>query len=230
MKIILTLLMSAITMNLSAQKLKVKALNKEFKKVLDQVDDFDYLSEKLDSTNYVWVANIEVKMGPIQPHTIPMAFKKIQERSNILGANAFRVINSDVYSKDGNNFIEVSVFWLYREKRQDNFDLFDKNDIYLFGFLGHHKDIEGYNVSVHEEKMVIQELSYKKMPVSVDDTVNIDLRKGMKSNTLTFVQKPRPEWEYLSFHLYKGAFNVGEIRAYNMEIGEFLKRILKEVS
>ena len=116
-----------------------------------------------------------------------------------------------------------------REDRQENFDLFNKDEIYLFGFLGHHKDIDGYHVAVNEEKLLIQELTYKKMAVSVNDTVNIDLKKGMKTNSLTFIQKPRPEWQYLSFHLYKGAFNVGEIRSYNMEIGEFLKRILKEV-
>ena len=229
MKIIFAFCLSLLTLTLSAQKLKVKAINKGFTKVLDEVESFDYLADNLDSTKYVWVANIEVKFSRIEQHTIPIAFKEIKERSNSLGGNAFRVLNSDVYSKDGNNFIEVAVFWLNREDRQENFDLFNKDEIYLFGFLGHHKDIDGYHVAVNEEKLLIQELTYKKMAVSVNDTVNIDLKKGMKTNSLTFIQKPRPEWQYLSFHLYKGAFNVGEIRSYNMEIGEFLKRILKEV-
>jgi hypothetical protein len=230
MKLFLTLFsMFAIT-TLNAQKLKVKNINKNFIRVDDKINDFDYLNEEMDSSTYVWIADMRVSFGTLQPTTIFKAYSAIKERANILGANAFSVTNSDIYAERGELFIEVSVYWLHREHREKNLSLYDRENIYFFGFLAHHEDIPGYTVVIDEdEKILLKELTYIKRPIQLEDTMRVELKKGMKSNELTFVHKIKSPWNYIYFYLHKGAFNVGEIRNYETEVGEFLKRILNEV-
>lgn len=211
----------------NAQKLRITKMNLDYQK-FDNVGDFDYLNDDADLSTFNWIANLTVAFDTIYPKTIFKVFDMLQEKSNRLGANSFRIINSDIYTAGNSKFIEISVYYLNRENRKENFDFFRSGDVVVFGFLGHHKSIEGYEIEFGTDRFVLHELEFNRKTLQDGQKISIRLGKGMKVYEKIHVKNPNSLPTYLMFEEFKGAFKTGVISTYPLNFGEFLIRILNE--
>ena len=85
----------------------------------------------------------------IYPTTLKEIYNLFATKANKISGNAFRVINSDIHKQGKDKFIELGIYYLNYEDQTENLNLFENNLIYLFGFIGHHQDIEGYNLEIN---------------------------------------------------------------------------------
>ncbi|MFT5824109.1 MAG: hypothetical protein ACI8ZM_005375 [Crocinitomix sp.] len=225
MKRLLLLFFMLLSVNLIAQKVKVTKMSKDYFRHAD-VEGFYYLHDKATPEMYEWIGDIRIELDTIRPKTIKNIYKKLNIKGNKLGANAFRVIDSDIYSYGDKKFISLGIYHLRWENRDQNLSLFHGKKIYLFGFLGHHKRIGGYKVAVNGEKMLLEELRYKFIQPKVGRIVKVKLGGGLKKDAVKIEIKSNMLPRYYKFEIFKGAFNKGEISEHEWSFGELLIRIL----
>lgn len=189
---------------------------------------FDYLHDSTQKGLYTWVADLTISIDTILPGNIETIFSMFKERSNKMGANAFRVNESDIYSAQSEKFISISIFWLKMEGRNQNLQLFKNPIIYLFGFLGYHQKIPGYELKINDAEFIMQELRYRTYNSKIGETTY--LQQGSKirgdSRSITFENNQYPKYFYFSriTSSYKNCF-IGE---YDLNFGEFLLKILNK--
>lgn len=212
---------------MNAQKVRITEMSRDYFRHLN-VEGFEYLHEDVDSTKFQWIANVIIEFDTIQPTTIKELYLKMNERANRFGANAFRVLKSNLITPKDTKFIELSFYFLNYEDRKKNRELFQSNDLYFFGFLGHHKNIEGYKLTVQNEKFIVQELSYKLYKPQIGETIIIKLGKGFKSDEVIIKIEKDMYPRYYRFNVYKGLFSRNVIDEYEWSFGEFLIQILKK--
>lgn len=209
------------------QKVKITAMSKEYYRH-KEVMGFTYLHEELTDEGFQWIANSKVEFDTIRPETLKRIYGKLNLKANKIGANAFRVIKSDIYAKGCKKYIEVGLYHLRMERRDENKRLFDGKRIYLFGFLGYHQNIEGYKIEVNGKKMLLQELRYKYFELNTGETFNISLGTGIKRDEISLKIESKMSPRYYKFNLYKGMLSKGQISEHEWSFGEFLARILKK--
>jgi hypothetical protein len=212
---------------LYAQKYRVLRTNTAFEKVRHDTN-FDCLHENFDTTLCQWVADYHVQFDTILPGTIEAAFKGVWERANRLGANSFIVRSSDLYTEGEPRYFDISVYWLRMENRDSNKHMFYSGDVYMFGFLGHHIMIDGYEVYRGEEEMLIQELSYHQFDMAHDDKVIIRIGNRSRGETFQVHADHNTLPEYLYFQQSIGAFQNAWIAQHEWNFAEFLIRVLKK--
>jgi hypothetical protein len=215
--------------NVSAQKIKVNAFNKDFEK-LRNPSHFDFVHQDFDSSRLEWVADLTIKFDTAKTGMIGECYKLLKEKANRFGANGFRVKESDIYKLGRDKFITISAYWIRMENRAENLKLMNDNTVYLFGLIGHHSAIPGYEVTVGEDKMIMNELSYKKF--TYENKNQVLLRVGSKSRgaekRVTISDGMKPKFYY--FHMIKGSFKNAWIDEYSPNYGMFLISILKKAS
>jgi hypothetical protein len=210
-----------------AQKLKITEINSDYER-FEHVGDFDYLGDEADLSTFNWVANFTIHLDTIYPKTILKTFEMFREKANKLGANSFRVSDSNIYATGNSKFISISVFYLNRENRMDNFNALKTNNVYLFGFLGHHQSMDGYKIEMGTQNLVIHELEYIKRTLKKDEVLLVHMGKGWKAIEKTITQKVNAPTVFLTFGVFKGLFRRGTILEYPNNFGEYLVRILNE--
>ena len=216
-----------LTSSVYAQKVKVLKFNKGFEKYRDS-KHFDYVHDDFDSTKLTWVANCRVTFDTIVPGMIGESFKKLKEKSNKFGSNGFKVIGSDLDSFGPNKYIDIAVYWIRMEDRSENLALHRSNTVYLFGFLGYHKEIEGYEVSIQDDSFIIHALTYKVFTYPIGTDVNVQLGSKMRGKQTGFIMEERMYPKFFYFNMLKGSFKNAWIDEYALSYGTFLTQILKK--
>ena len=211
----------------NAQKVKVIKMSRDYFRHT-HVGGFDYLHVNADTSTFQWVANVRVEFDTIQLRTLKGFYNKFNSKANKMGANAFRVLNAELYTYREVKYIELSVFHLRRENRDENLELFQAGKIYLFGFLGHHQRIGGYKIEVNGKKMLLQELRYKIYEPEIGKELRVKLGRGLKSDKIKTVIEPQMLPRYYKFDLYKGMLSRGIISEHEWSFGEFLVHLLKK--
>lgn len=214
-----------LSINLSAQKVKVTKMNKDYFRHTD-VEGFYYLHDNARTEMYQWIGDVRIELDTIKPQTIKTIYQKINAKGNKLGANAFRVIDSDIYSYGNKKFISLGIYHLRWEHRDENLSLFRGQNIYLFGFLGHHKKIEGYRVAVDGEKLLLEELRYKYIQPEVGHDLKVKLGNGLKKDEVKVEIEQQMLPRYYKFEVFKGVFSRGVISEHEWSFGELLVRVL----
>lgn len=210
-----------------AQKVKITSMSRDYFRHTN-VEGFSYLHEDLTEDAYQWIATARIEFDTIRPETLKRIYNKANAKGNKIGANAFRVLDSDVYAFGQNKFIELDIFHLRQENRKENLRLFQGRKVYLFGFLGHHRKIGGYKISVNGEKMLLQELRYKFFEPMAGRELKICLGKGFKKDEIRLIVEKQMLPRYYKFDVYRGVFSRGQISEHEWSFGEFLARILKK--
>lgn len=213
-----------LSSSLFAQRVKVTDVNVNYFRHAG-VGGFYYLHDDLEENAYQWIADLKISFDSIYPQTISETYTKFKTKGNRMSANAFRVVQSDLYAKK--KYIKIKIYYLKRERKDLNRSLFNVNKAYLFGFLGHHQNIQGYSVEINDERIFLEELRYKEIDIKEGDRLSIKIGKGSKKNAFKIEGKKEFRTYYLNFHLFKGMFTRGYIDEYDWSVGEFLKRILK---
>jgi hypothetical protein len=211
----------------TAQKVKVMKMNRDYFRH-SNVEGFHCLHDDMNAEAYEWIGDIRINFDTIKPSTLKKMFNKLGAKANRLSANAFRVINSDVYTFTDEKYIDLGIYYLKWEDRDENLKHFQNAKVYLFGFLGHHRRIDGYTVAVNGEKMILEELRYKLYEPEVDEVMKIKLGKGFKSDQVKVKIEKDMLPRYYTFNVYKGIFSQGVISEHEWSFGELLVRILRK--
>lgn len=227
MKSHLLLCFLLIVLSASAQKIRITELNRDYFRQTN-VEGFEYLHQDMAPDLYEWIADVEIEFDTLHPNTIKEFYSKMNEKANKLGANAYRIKSSNLTSFGGTKTIVLRFYFLHYEYRKENKERFQDNVIYLFGFLGHHQNMEGYKIQINGEKLIIPEQSYFEMHPSVGTSVTIQLSRGFKRNEIVTVIDAKMLPRYYRPNVYRGIFSRSVIDEYDWNFGEFLVHILKK--
>lgn len=209
------------------QKVKVNGFNRDFEKYRN-AQNFDYIHDDFDSTKLTWVASLTVKFDTVIPGMIGECFKQLKEKSNRLGANSFRVDEADIYTTTEEKFIRISCYWNRMEYRTENLMLFKQTKIYLIGLLGYHSSINGYNVTIDGESLLVKELSYHEFDFEAGDKVHLRLGSKSRGAEKYIYMEEREYPKFYYFALIKGSYKNAWIDEYSPSFGVFLTKILNK--
>lgn len=210
-----------------AQKVRAIETNPDFKKVRI-CEKFDYLHDDWQEDSIQWVCDLRVSLDTLMPGTIRKIFGQFWKRANQLGANSFRLNNSDIYVHGRDKFIELKCYWLRQEYRNQNLKKFRSTDVYLFGFLAHHVQIQGYEVTFNEEDFLIQELTYHRFGCEEGETVQISIGGKSRGDLIELKIKNDQTPRYYYFSEAKGSFQNAWISTHEQEFARFLVQILDQ--
>lgn len=227
MKRNLILLFLLATAHLYGQKLKVTAVNEDYFHH-EKVEGFIYLHEDMPAYGYTWIGTIQIELDTVVMKSVETFYQMAQERANRLGANAFRIGRADMFSYGKQKHVEFQVFHLRMENRDENRAYFYRKSYYLFGFLGHHRSMDGYTVKVNGEKLMLEELSYYSFHPKIGDEVVLELGGWFKKDKVKYRVSTQELPRYFSFHMYRGIFNTHEITEYDWSYGEYLMKVLEK--
>jgi hypothetical protein len=210
-----------------SQKVRVDAYNRDFEKYRNATH-FDFVHDDFDTSQVTWVNDMTIRFDTASTGMIGECYKILKEKANRYGANGFRVKDSDIYKKGKGKFITISTFWVRMETRASNLKLINENAVYVFGLLGHHSAIPGYEITVNDKEFLMNELTYRKFDYQPKDKVL--LRVGSKSRgaekRITIEGGMKPKFFY--FHMVKGSFKNAWIDEYSPNFGMFLTHILRK--
>ena len=227
MRSLLTIIV-VLLLNISfGQKVRIVKTNSDFKKVRI-CEKFDYLHDSWQSDSVQWVCDLSVKFDTLLPETLKAAFVEFAKRANQLGANSFRVDNSDIYVVGDQKFINLKCYWLRQEYRDKNLDKFNSTNIYLFGFLAHHVKIQGYEVEFNGEEYMIQELTYHLFECSEGEDIEIRIGGGRRGDSVELEVELDMHPRYFYFSMTTGSFQNAWISYHQEAFAEYLLRILDE--
>ena len=226
---VLFLLLTALFVNGSsyAQKIRIRASNKDFDQVRI-VSKFDCVNDDMDTSKYIWVADLSVEFDTVLPGTLEGIYREFWTRANHVGANAFKVKDSDLYTVGEKRFITLSVYWLRMEYRDENMTLFNSPDVYYFGLLGHHVDLDGYDVSFNGQDLLLRELTYHHFSAEDNEKVEVSIGGRSRGDITTFIAEAKTLPRYFYFKQATGSFKNAWVYEYDWNMGEFLVSILEK--
>ncbi|MGB1102271.1 MAG: hypothetical protein ACPG21_01440 [Crocinitomicaceae bacterium] len=210
-----------------AQKLKVLKVNDDYFHH-EKVEGFHCLHDDMPDYGYTWIATFKIEVDTVKHLTIEDVYAQAQDRANSLGANAFSISTNDILTYGDAKHIAIDVYHLRKENRDENRSLFYRNTLYLFGFLGHHLNMDGYSIKLNGEKMMLEELSYYTYDLQKGDVIELEIGSGAKKKQVTLKVEGKDFPKYMSFHMYTGMFKDHDIIDYDWAFGEFLLDILEE--
>ncbi|MBD3636661.1 MAG: hypothetical protein HUJ25_04910 [Crocinitomicaceae bacterium] len=189
---------------------------------------FDYVHEDFDSANLTWVADLRVEFDTVLRGMIGESYKELKEKANQFGANGFKVNASNIYKSGKDKYIEISVYWIRMENRNENLELFKDNKVYLFGFLGYHQDIDGYDVEIQDESFIMRALTYREYSYPPKTDVTLALGSKIRGTEISFKMEERMFPKFFYFNMIKGSFKNAWIDEYSLSFGTFLTQILEK--
>ncbi|UKN02383.1 hypothetical protein K6119_02460 [Paracrocinitomix mangrovi] len=217
----------AVTHLSFAQRVRALRVNKDYEKYRIS-EHFDYLHDDFDSAKTTWVGDIRVEFDSIFPGTIKNCFNALKDRATKLGANGFKVTEADISSYGDNKYIEMSLYWIRMENRDENLVLHKSRDVYLFGFLGYHQEIDGYDVSIQNDEFVMPSLSFKKYAFKSKTDVTVGLGSKMRGAKTSFRIEEKMYPKFIYFKMISGSFKNAWIDEYPLSFGLFLTHILRK--
>jgi hypothetical protein len=226
-KALLTYVFIVFAWQTSAQKVKIMSFNSSFEKYRAS-HNFDYLHADLDSSKFTWVADYLVEFDTVIPGMIGESYKKLKEKANKYGANGFKVKESDIFKKGRNKHIIISVYWIRMEHRGENLELHKDLKVYLFGFLGHHLLIDGYQVKIQDESITLHSLTYRVFAYPSKTDVIIQLGSKSRGAKTSFKMEEGMYPKFFYFNMVKGSFKNAWIDEYSLSFGLFLTEILEK--
>lgn len=210
-----------------AQKLKVDAMNKTHEKFRDS-HHFDYIHDDYDTSKLIWIADLTVTFDTIIPGMLGESYNLLKSRANKFGANAFRVKESNIFDTGPDKFISISTFWLHMEDRDSNEVLFHAPEVYLFGFLGYHEEIDGYEVSINKKDYTMHALTFRKESFSDNERIDLQLGSKARGTSVEFEVSEKKEPRYYYFSMVRGSFKNAMIKQYDRDFAMFLTQVLQE--
>ena len=114
------------------------------------------------------------------------------------------------------------------ENRKEHMTFFKRKKVLMFGFIGYHRLISGYDLQVDKEDFVLEELRYRTYDLKKDDALYLQqggsVRGAYRDVRFKEIALPR----YFYFNKITGAFKNCWIDEYTQGFGEYLLQILNE--
>lgn len=212
--------------SLYGQSIKVLGVNDDYERYRNS-HHFDYIHDDFDTSKLVWVADLRVEFDTVLRGMIGESYSELKKKANRYGANAFSVIGSDIYTFGQEKYIDLRVFWLRMEDRGENMAMHRSNDVYLFGFLGYHLEIEGYDVQIQDNDFIMRSLSYRHYTYPIKTDVTLQLGSKVRGANTSFKMEERMYPKFFYFNMVKGSFKNAYIDEYSLSFGTFLTKILE---
>jgi hypothetical protein len=203
----------------------VNAFNRDFEKYRN-THDFDYVHDDFDTSKLTWIADFTIRFDSVIPGMIGETYKMLKEKTNRFGGNSFKVTDSDIFTFGDNKYVSISTYWIRMENRKENEELFKQNTIYLFGLLGHHSEIPGYDVAVNDDEFIMLELSYRQYEFEDDTKVILKLGSNMRGHETHIHIKDGMFPKFYFFNQVKGSFKNSWISQHDKYFGQYLIHIL----
>jgi hypothetical protein len=223
--------------NTSEQKrdITVVAQNENFVSS-EQQEEFYYIEKDFSPVAESWVATLDGFCTNTKKSNLSHLFYNFQESANELGANSFYV--EEIYYNPDTISVSISVFYLTDEEIDDNFELYPKNRIYIFGDLTNSKAKEK-NVKLNGEKVKIYPLKYYTYQNSVGKEAVVSIG-GFTGSKYVLQGKEEQLPVYMTVSGFEMApvanmngmglsFSTGGIHPLDMNFGQFLVEVLEEI-
>lgn len=219
--------MLGLNFHSNAQKIRVNNFNRHFEKYRN-AENFDYVHADFDTTKLTWIATFTIKFDTIIPGMLGECYKRLKERSNRFGANAFKVKESDIFTTTGEKYIRISCYWVRMENRSENLTLFKEPKVYLFGFLAYHSSIDGYDVVLNGEQLLLKELTYREYEFKSGEKIHLRLGTKSRGAEKHIIIDEDEYAKFYYFTLVKNSYKNSWIDEYSPSFGIYLSKILRK--
>jgi len=233
MKKILTLISFFFCAFSYAQEVQIIEHNADYVKE-KTVKEFEFIDNDFDLTDYEKVAVLKGCTVSSGKNTLVKLYKDFKKTSNEFGANAYKI---DMVKKNSDTIhIQISSYYFDEKAFEDNFMLYPKNMVYIFGDLDV-KNLKAKKVKLNGQKMELPSFEYISYQNEVGEYATVSVG-GVTGHSVRIQGKEGRLPEYLSlkgFGLapsfgYGGGMGIslstGRIYDVDMDFGQFLINIL----
>jgi len=227
------LFLTSIFFYISAYAQEVRVIEKNENYIRkEKVEEFEFIDKNLNLTNHAKIAVLKGYSVNSGRNTLIGLFNVFWKESNKLGANSYFI--DKVESISDTTYVQISVYYLDNKILNDNFKLYPKNMVYVFGDL----DIrEGSTkkIKLNGKKVELSPLEYIESQNEVGKYVTVSIGGFLGAKVDIYGREERLS-VYLSlngFEIGPGSFNqisirfnTGRIYPIKMNFGQFLVSIL----
>jgi len=210
-----------------AQEVQIVEKNDNFIQK-EKVEKFEFIDKDLDLINHEKIVVLKGYSVNSGKSTLIGLFNKFWEMSNKFGANSYLI---DKVESDTNTiFVQISAYYLDRMTIEDNFQLYPKNMVYVFGDL----DIKKGNtkrIKLNGQRVELAPLEYIASQNSVGKYVTVSIGGFLGAKVDIYGREGRLPM-YLSlngfgigpgnYNQISVSFNTGRIYPVEMNFGQFL--------
>ena len=233
MKRILTLVSLSFCVFSYAQEVQVIECNEDYMKK-ETAEDFEFIDDGFDLTNYEKLVVLKGYTSNSGKNTMVSLFNHFWKTANDYGANAYKIDRIETIL--GNIHVQISSYHFNDKSLEDNFSLYPKNKVYIFGDLDVKKGKQK-KISLNKQKVELSPFEYISYQNEVGKYTTVGIG-GLLGAKVDIYGKEERLPVYLSlngFSVGPGnyneislSFNTGRIYPVDMNFGQFLINILTE--
>jgi len=159
-----------------AQIITVDSSNSDYPFVRKNMYQFEYLHNDLDTSNYIWIADLTYHYNSLGSDTVTTTvYTKLGYKALELGANSFKIVKWNRQSKD--TVATIKIYKLRDGKRSENLELFKENMVYVFGVNPFTKEGANYTIKINGVKTTIKANTYSEFRVNDGEELKIQFKK-----------------------------------------------------
>ncbi|MDR1552658.1 MAG: hypothetical protein LBS69_04245 [Prevotellaceae bacterium] len=231
MKNILILISIFFCVSAYAQEVQIIERNDNYTPK-EKVEKFEFIDKNLNLTNQEKLVVLKGYCVNAGKNTLISLFNTFWEMSNKQGANSYFIDNVDRVSDT--IYVQISAYCLDDSVLNDNFKLYSKNMVYVFGDM----DVKKGNtkkIKLNGQKVELAALEYVESQNEVGKYVTVSIGGFLGAKVSIYGKEDRlPEYLSLNgfgigpgnFNQISIRFNTGRIYPVKMNLGQFLISIL----
>jgi hypothetical protein len=198
----------------------------------EKVEKFEFIDKNLNLTNQEKIAVLKGYSVNTGKNTLMSLFNTFWEMSNKLGANSYIVDKMEKISDTV--YVQISTYYLDNTAFEDNFNLYPKNMVYIFGDIDVKKG-KTKKIKLNGQKVELTPLEYAESQNEIGKylTVGIGGFLGAKVDIYGTEERLPAYLSFSGFGIGPGnfnqisiSFNTGRIYPVEMNFGQFLISIL----
>lgn len=230
---IITILIALISAN--GQKVEIIEQFPVFEK--QKVKTFDLINESLNLTDISKIAILKGQSLNQGKQTLVNSFNSFWETANELGGNSFTI--DSTYTDIDTTTMILSIYYLSEEKTKNNYELYPKNMVYVFGDLD--KSKKEKVIKFNDQKLTLYPLQYISYQNQVGEEATLGIGGFLGAKVWITGKEDRlpSHFSLTGFGVGPGyginqdvsvSFNTGRIHPVSLNFGQFLIRILDDQS
>jgi len=198
----------------------------------EKVEKFEFIDKNWDLTKYEKIAVLKGYSVNSGKNTLIGLFNTFWNMSNKCGANSY--IIDTVESVSDTIYVQISAYYLDNAAFEDNYTLYPKNMVYVFGDL----DVKNGNtkkIKLNRQKVELAPLEYIESQNKVGEYVTVSIGGFLGAKVDIYGREERlPVYLSLNgfgigpggFNQISISFNTGRIYPVEMNFGQFLISVL----
>ena len=189
-----------------AQEVQVIEQNENYIKK-ETVEIFEFIADGFDLTNYEKIVVLEGYTINSGKNTLVSLFNSFWETSNDYGANAYKI--DRIEKKSDTTHVQISTYHFNEKVFEDNFRLYQKNMVYVFGDLDVKKG-KPKKIRLNKQRVELSPFEYISYQNEVGEYATVSIG-GFLGAKVDFFEKE----ERLPVYLSLNGFGIGPGIYYN---------------